>query len=204
MFQLSEDIFYEVPVDVGEAALDAVVVEGEAFVVNAQQVEGGGVEVVGVSGVLGGFPAEFVGGPVADASLGSSARQPSGEGPCVVVAPESPATLGGGLAPELGGADDKGFVEQAVGLEVLQQGGGSAVKDASPVAMVAGQVLVAVPVGANLAGGGIFGSTKNLHETHAAFGQAAGQQTLATKVTMELDTPQLSLAKSLDASNMYS
>jgi len=32
--------------DVGEAALDTVVVEGEAFVVNTEEVESGGVEVV--------------------------------------------------------------------------------------------------------------------------------------------------------------
>ena len=41
-----EDFIDHMTVDVGEAALDAVVVEGEAFVVNAEEVESGGVEVV--------------------------------------------------------------------------------------------------------------------------------------------------------------
>ena len=43
---LSQNLFHYVTVDVGEAALNAVVVEGEAFVVNAEEVESGGVEVV--------------------------------------------------------------------------------------------------------------------------------------------------------------
>ena len=108
------------PVHVGEAALNAVVVEGEAFVVYTEEVEGGGVEIIGVGGVFVGLPAELVGGSVADASLDASAGQPGGKGPCVVVATEGAIALCCRLTTKLGGADDKGLVEQAMGIEVFQ------------------------------------------------------------------------------------
>jgi hypothetical protein len=47
-------------VDVGEAAVDAVVVEGELFVVDAEEVQNGGVEVVDGDGIFGGEIASFV------------------------------------------------------------------------------------------------------------------------------------------------
>jgi hypothetical protein len=46
---------------VREAALDAVVLEGEALEVEAEEVEDGGVEVVERMDVLHGFLAEFIG-----------------------------------------------------------------------------------------------------------------------------------------------
>ena len=47
-------------VDVGEAAVDAPVAEGELFVVNSQQVKDGGVEVVVGGDVTLGFPGPFI------------------------------------------------------------------------------------------------------------------------------------------------
>ena len=47
------------PVHVGQAALDAVVVEGQALVVHGEQVQRGGVKVVAVSGMLGGLEAQL-------------------------------------------------------------------------------------------------------------------------------------------------
>ena len=42
--------------DVGEAAVDATVAEGELGVVDAEEVEDGGVEIVAGGGVVSGFP----------------------------------------------------------------------------------------------------------------------------------------------------
>lgn len=47
--------------DVGEAELAALVAEGEALVVDAEEVQQGGVEVVDVDGILGDGVSEFVG-----------------------------------------------------------------------------------------------------------------------------------------------
>ena len=49
---------------VGQAEVAAGVAVGERFVVEAQQVEDGGVQVVDVDRLLDGFEAEFVGGAV--------------------------------------------------------------------------------------------------------------------------------------------
>ena len=52
------------PVDVGQAAVDAIVVVGKSLVVEAKEMEDGGVKVVHGGDVLFGLPAEFIGGAV--------------------------------------------------------------------------------------------------------------------------------------------
>ncbi|MFM1944027.1 MAG: hypothetical protein RI897_3009 [Verrucomicrobiota bacterium] len=47
--------------DVGEAAFDAVVIEAKSFVVESEEVEDGGMEVVDGDDVIGGFVAEVIG-----------------------------------------------------------------------------------------------------------------------------------------------
>ena len=72
---------------VGQPALDAVVVEGQALVVHAKEVERGGVEVVAVGRVLGGLEAQVVSGAIeGTVQPGSqvSAQQPSSTGAVVV------------------------------------------------------------------------------------------------------------------------
>ena len=68
------------PVHVGQAAVDAVVAEGQPGVVDAEQVQDGGVEVVAVGGVLDGLVRPLVAGAVGDAPLDAAAGQPGGEG----------------------------------------------------------------------------------------------------------------------------
>src|SRR5687767_1634860 len=63
-----EDVFDDVAVDVGEAEVSAGVAVGELFVVEAEEVKHGGVEVVDVDFVFGGFEAEFVGRTVGGAA----------------------------------------------------------------------------------------------------------------------------------------
>ena len=58
-----------------EAAGDAVVVEAEFLVVQAEQVQRGGVEVLAVGGILGGFEAEVVGAAIRGAALDAAAIQ---------------------------------------------------------------------------------------------------------------------------------
>ena len=88
---------------VGEAALDAVVIEAQALVVHAEQVERGGVEVVAVGGVFLGLGTELIRRAVSRAAPDAAAREPRGERAGVVVAA---LALRAGLATELGRADD--------------------------------------------------------------------------------------------------
>ena len=58
---------------VREAEVAALVAEGEAFVVEAEEVQDGGVEVVGVDGVFGDVEAEVVGLAIDGAGPGAAA-----------------------------------------------------------------------------------------------------------------------------------
>ncbi len=60
-----DDVVNNVAVDVGQAKVAALVWIGKAFVVDAHEVEKGGVEVVDMDGVLGYIDAIVVGGAIA-------------------------------------------------------------------------------------------------------------------------------------------
>ena len=62
--------------------------------IQAEQAENGGVQVVDADLVLDGFVTELVGCSAVDAGLDAAAREPSGEGPRVVVAARFAAGLG--------------------------------------------------------------------------------------------------------------
>tara|TARA_A100001037_G_scaffold238378_1_gene217801 strand:+ start:383 stop:613 length:231 start_codon:yes stop_codon:yes gene_type:complete len=66
---LSQHFLNHVAVHIGEAALDAVVVKGQLFVVEAQEMEHGGVKIMEGVDILGGLESEFVGGAMTDAGL---------------------------------------------------------------------------------------------------------------------------------------
>ena len=129
-------------VDVGQAALDAVVVVRQLFMVQAEQVQRCGVQVVAVGRMFGGQVAEIVGGSVADSAFDSSAGQPGGERSAVVVSTGSACSLGGRLASEFGRAHDECFVEQAASFQVVKECRRAGVENAAPLAVVARQVFV--------------------------------------------------------------
>jgi hypothetical protein len=119
IFELTENGPDDVAVDIGEPATDAVVIVGEFLVVEAKEVEGGGVEVVDGDGILGGLIAKFVGDTVGGAGLDAGAREPAGEAVGVMVAAFFAGALRDGGAAEFGDAHDEGVLEQAAFVEVL-------------------------------------------------------------------------------------
>ena len=86
----SYELVHDVAVDVGEAKVAAIVAEGEPFVIQAQQVEDGGVEVVMRDAVLDGVHAELVGSAVGNPRFDTAARHPHGEAEVVMAAAASP------------------------------------------------------------------------------------------------------------------
>ena len=98
-------------VDVGEAEVAAGVAEGEFFVVQAEQVEDGGVEIVHVEFVFDGLISPFVGGAVSVARPDSAAGQPNGESLRVVIAPV--VVLGEGSASEFTAPPDESVLKKA-------------------------------------------------------------------------------------------
>lgn len=98
------------PVHVGEAAGDAIVIEGEPLVVQAEEVQGGGVEIVNGDGILQRLVAYFVGEAVSEARLEAGAGQPAGELLGVVVPALFAGTLGDRGSAEFGDTHDQGVL----------------------------------------------------------------------------------------------
>jgi hypothetical protein len=71
--------------DVGEAHVAAVVEVGEFGVVEPEQVEDGGMEIVHLLGLVDGFEAVFIGGADDGAAFDAAAGEPDGEALRVVV-----------------------------------------------------------------------------------------------------------------------
>ena len=86
MGYLRQDLLHHIAVHVGEAEVAAGVAVGEAFVVEAEEVEHRRVEVVDVHDVFDGAEAEFIGGTVDVAAARAAAGEPAGEAVVVVVA----------------------------------------------------------------------------------------------------------------------
>ena len=138
--------------------------------IEAHEVQNGGVEIVDVDGPLDGAQAVLVGGTVDDAALYARAREPRAEGPRMMLA----ALRVGGVverrAAKLGGPHDERVVEHSALLEVAQQGGDGLVHVFGE-SLVGQHVAVRIPV-AGRAG------VDEFDKAHAAFHEPARGETL--------------------------
>ena len=168
----------DVAVDVGQAAVDAAGAEGELFVIDAEEVEDGGVDIVDFCGVVAveGFVAEVVAEAVGDAAADAAAGEPVSEAERVVVA--AFAALGAGHAAEFGGPEDEGVVEETALFEVFDEGGGAVGEAACERAVVAFDVFVGVPVAA---GEAVVIAAPDLDEADPAFEETASGQAFAAE-----------------------
>ena len=141
---LSDDLVDDTASDVGEAEIAAGGVEREPTVIEAEQVENGGVEIVHVHGILDGGVAEFVGlaegKPVAHAATG----EPNSEALGIMVA--AVGALGEWSAAELTSPPNKRILEQPARLEIGEQRGDGLVGCQRVVSM-GGKIGVLIPAG---------------------------------------------------------
>jgi len=90
---------------------------GEAFVVDAEQVQQRGLKIMDVDGAFDGAHAEFVAGAVGDTAFHATASHPKGEGVRVMVTAPLGAivdvALEEGRAAEFAAPNDECVVEQA-------------------------------------------------------------------------------------------
>src|SRR5262245_21625882 len=114
-----QDVLYHFAMDVGQAAFDTVVIETQALVVQAENVENRGVEIVNGGDILLGPVSEIVRCPVAKPALHSGACHPHRETLWIVVASIS-ALLEGRHAAKFRDPDDQGVVQQAARLQILE------------------------------------------------------------------------------------
>ena len=154
--------------DVGEADVAAGVAEGEFFVVEAEEGEDGGVEVVDVDGVFNGFVAVVVGGAVGEAWFGAAAGHPHGEAFGVVVASVGASAVWG--AAEFSAPDDEGVIEEPVGVEVVEEGGDGLIGGPTILAEFFGEILVLIPAG-----------VADFDVADAGGGEASGDEALAAE-----------------------
>jgi hypothetical protein len=96
-------------------------------VIEAEEGEDGGVEVVWADLVGDGFVAEFVGGTVGVSWAGTAAGHPDGEGGGIVVASDeghfaTAAVFAHGGAAEFAAPDDEGIIEETAAAEVGEEG----------------------------------------------------------------------------------
>ncbi len=141
---LCENRLEEIPGDVGQAEVAAVEAVGQLRVVEAHQVQDRGVDVVDVDSVLDGLVAELVGGSVLDAALDAAAGHPGGEGVRVVVAAR--ATLASRTCGRTRRPRSRACRSSMPrGFQVGQQRGGRLIDGRRAGAVIAVDVVVAVP-----------------------------------------------------------
>ena len=138
--------------------------------VDTQQVEHGGVEVVDVDLVLYGEEAIVVGGAVLDPGFHAAAGEDGGESVGVMVA--AVGALGNRGSTEFAADDDEGVLEQSARLEVFDEGSNRLVHLFRIALVIAAEGVVLVP----LVG------VRDLDESHAFFAEAAGEEALVAKV----------------------
>ena len=130
-------------VDIGEAEVASLVAVGELAMVNAQQVEDGGVEIVNMDASRGpmifgrlrengsavgldNVVAVVIGAAIGDAGFDAAARHPGREATGVMVPPVvlfTELTLTVGRAAKFTAPDDKGILQHVPLFEVGDQGG---------------------------------------------------------------------------------
>ena len=113
---LSDDIVYDVTVNVGEAVVSSGVTIGELLVVESHEVWDGCVHIMDVDAVLDGRQSKFVGGAVAESFLHTAAGHPGGV--TVVIVVTTFLAFRSGSASKFTAPDDERFLEQATALEI--------------------------------------------------------------------------------------
>ena len=112
--------------------------------------------VVAVGRIEDSLETEVVGRTVGGAALDAAAGHPRGERARIVVAAFAASALRAGLAAELRRANHERAFEQAAGFQVGEQCGRASIKNRTPVAVIAHDILVAIPVGPDFLGRGVF------------------------------------------------
>ena len=85
---LRKNVLHDVAVDISKTEMSSLILEGEAFVIDTELIQQGGVEVVYVYAVLHDVVAVVVGETVGSTWFCTAARDPLGEAAWVVVATE--------------------------------------------------------------------------------------------------------------------
>jgi hypothetical protein len=120
-----QHVSYYFAVYVGQAEIAAGVSVGEAGVIEAEQVQEGGMEVVDVDRFFDGAVAELIGGAISHAAFDSAAGEPDGKAPVIVISTAAGFAvdhLNAGGATKFTTAQHDRFVEKSALFEISEQG----------------------------------------------------------------------------------
>jgi len=162
-----QDVMDDSAFDIGEAKVSSAVREGQFFVVEAELMQDGGVQVVDVDFVFHRRESKVVGRSVDGSAFDSAARQPHGETVGVVVS--AVATLRCGSSAKLAAPDDERFFKQAALFEISEQLRDRLVNVFAQFLVLCVVLAVGVP--------GLSVAVVDLHKSHAFFAQSPSQQT---------------------------
>src|SRR4051812_9097110 len=112
-----EEVFDHLAVNVGEPEVAALEPVGELFVIEAKQMENGGLQIVDMNFVAGNGKPEFVGFAIHEPVLHAAPGEEHGEAVGIMVAAKNFAGGGAafaeGCASEFATPHDEGIIEQA-------------------------------------------------------------------------------------------
>ena len=159
-------------VNIGQAVAAALEFVGESFVIDSQQVQERGVEVVDVQAIAGDVVAEFVGLAVHDAGLHAAAGHPNAEAAGMMIAAEIRLNLALAIirASKLAAPDNKRVVEQATAFQIFDECRGGLIGFAAESWDRTGQAAVMIPI-----------LVIELNKPHASFGHTPGKQAVGGK-----------------------
>src|SRR5436189_11359 len=126
-----------------QSTLNAIVIIRQPGMVQAQQVQGGGVQIVAITWIFDRPAAGLIRGPIADATSDAAAGEPDRECLSVVVAA---LALGRWLASELARTHDQRFVEHASLGKIHDESRRAAIKDRAVYSVIVPHILMGVPV----------------------------------------------------------
>ncbi len=121
--RLREHTWNHLPVDVGEAEVAALGTEGELLVVESEQMQEGGLQIVDMDFVVGDGEAEFVRFTVSGSGADPGAGHENGKAVGVMVASEDLACGGPAFAErsaaEFTTPNNQGVVQESAAAQVL-------------------------------------------------------------------------------------
>ena len=165
--------------DAGQTLVQALEREGQLFVVDAQLVQDGGMQVADGHRILHDVVAEIVGLAVRYPTLDAAAGQPRGEAARMMIAAVIVAfqvALAVDRTTEFAGKDHDRVVEQPTLFQVPQQRRGRLVDIEALARQLLRQNRVVIPP-----------AVKDLDEAHAAFDHPPGEQAVAGKGAVLVD-----------------
>ena len=167
------------PVDIREPAVNTVVSDTQALVVNSQLVQHGRIDIVDLRGIASvqRLVAPLVAFPMGHSPLDSSPGKPVGEHEWIVIT--TFLSLRAWHASKLGRPVDDRVLEQTTLLQILDQACRSTGHSKSKGRMIAGHVLMTIPVPARKT---IVITTPDLDIANASFNQPARYQALPSEI----------------------